>query len=370
MNELVLPVNYHAFLKEFILNVLQDKPNDLVDYAANYFSIMNSTKVDSNGLLTKLNSIDLSDGEEFIRPPVRGRGRRTAVAGESYDPTKETDEEVVTHPKDEEQIACLKNAVKNILLFKACSPDQLSIVLGAMFERSVIDGDVVIKQGDDGDNFYVIQEGKFDIFVNDSKEDKCVAQLDGKGSFGELALLYNCPRAATIIARSKGTLWCLDQKTFRKLIVTAAAKRRLCFENLLESVPLFAELTPYERMNLADALDTKTYNDKDCIIREGDEAENMFFIMEGSVSITVKDKNHHKDEKEVAIAQKGQYFGELALIMKKPRVASVYAIGRATCAVLDVAAFERLLGPCVEILKRNINVYEKERKRLGIAGIQ
>jgi cAMP-dependent protein kinase regulator len=66
------------------------------------------------------------------------------------------------------------------------------------------------------------------------------------------------------------------------------------------------------------------------------------------------------DEVEVARCVKGQYFGELALVTHKPRAASAYADGPTKCAVLDISAFERLLGPCMDILKRNVDDYEAQ----------
>ena len=51
--------------------------------------------------------------------------------------------------------------------------------------------------------------GKFDIFVTIDGEEKNVGSYDGKGSFGELALMYNMPRAATIIASTEGVLWAM-----------------------------------------------------------------------------------------------------------------------------------------------------------------
>ena len=56
----------------------------------------------------------------------------------------------------------------------------------------------------------------------------------------------------------------------------------------------------------------------------------------------------------------GGLFGELALITKHPRACSVWALGDVKLAVLDVSAFERLMGPCVEVMKRNIERYERQ----------
>ena len=61
----------------------------------------------------------------------------------------------------------------------------------------------------------------------------------------------------------------------------------------------------------------------------------------------------------------GDYFGELALLSEKPRQATVTAQSEVCKVVcLDVQAFIRLLGPCMEILKRNTTSYEKYNKLL------
>lgn len=372
MTELKLPSGYHQLLTDFIFTVLQDKPEDIVNYAARYFEILRDSEAGEQ--YREMNSHkendNKSDDEEFVPPPTKPRSRRAAVAAESYDPTKENDVEIISYPKTEKQLNFLEKAVKDILLFKSVNKKQLTLVLSSFFHREVEENELIIKQGDDGDNFYVVETGIYDIFIENGDERKKIATIDGKGSFGELALMYNCPRAATIIAVSKGTLWCLDQKVFRAIVVTAAAKQRQRFEELLIKVPMLEDLTAYERMNLADALDVKNIAAGKCIIREGDEAQNMYFIMEGKVKISVKPDKSKIEERTIAYAKDGEYFGELALVLNKPRVASVYAEGDVTLAVLDIAAFERLLGPCVEIMKRNIDVYEKERERLGLQGIK
>ncbi len=64
----------------------------------------------------------------------------------------------IIHPKSDTQRKALKEAVKNILLFRSLEPDQLNEVLDAMFEFVVSEGDFIIRQGDDGDNFYVVEK--------------------------------------------------------------------------------------------------------------------------------------------------------------------------------------------------------------------
>ena len=325
------------------------------------------------------------DGDDEISSRQKQGGRRRAVAAESYDPTSDTEpRNVVLHPKTEGEVSYLQEATKDILFFKQCDSEQLNILYNAMFRKPVASGDVIIRQGDDGDNFYIIQHGDYDILINDDEFDgdkknddarqKYVKTLKNSGYFGELALLYNCPRSATIRAATNGLLWGLDQKTFREIVVKESAAKRERFEQLLSSVAILKSLTEQEVAQITDALHEVKYSLNECIVKEGDSAQHMFFIVNGSVSVKVRDRtnteNEAESETEVVQLSRGQYFGELALIMNKGRVASVYSLTEGLrCAVLDIYAFERLLGPCVDIMKRNISNYEEQRKMLGLEGI-
>lgn len=71
---------------------------------------------------------------------------------------------------------------------------------------------------------------------------KHIHTYENSGSFGELALLYNMPRAATIQAASDGSLWAMDRATFRRIVLKSAFKKRKMYELLIESVPMLKTL--------------------------------------------------------------------------------------------------------------------------------
>ncbi|KTG33107.1 hypothetical protein cypCar_00017875, partial [Cyprinus carpio] len=265
------------------------------------------------------------------------------VCAEAYNPDEDEEEREprVTHPKTDEQRQRLQEACKDILLFKNLDQEQMSQVLDAIFEKVVVTGEHIIDQDDDGDNFYVIERGTFDIMLKADGTTRTVGSYDNRGSFGELALMYNTPRAATIIATSPGALWCLDRLTFRRIILKNNAKKRKMYEAFIGTLPLLTSLEVSERMKVVDVLSTKVYNSGEQIIAQS--------------------KNDTEDEEvEIATCSRGQYFGELALVTNKPRAASAYAMDNVKCLVMDVQAFERLLGPCMDIMKRNIANYEEQ----------
>jgi cAMP-dependent protein kinase regulator len=370
-----IPEGLTDLLQDFTIEVLRKRPSDLIAFAAQYFDDLLEKRASENsrGLLEKLansnhnNSNDNDNEEEdedemgeMIDLPKRlAGGRRHSVAAEKYNPEEDTsDEPAVVHPKSDSERDYLLKTIGHIFIFRSLESKQIERVLDAMFARQVNQGDVIIEQGDDGDNFYVIEEGVYDIFVNKQK----VGSYDQQGSFGELALMYNMPRAATIIAATPGKLWALDRHTFKRIVLKSAFEKRKMYEQLLENMPLFKTLNAYERMNVADALYSKSFKEGDSIIRQGEMAQCMYFVESGSVRIV---REQDGQSKEIKVCQKGDYFGELALLTKKPRAATACAIGDETrCAILDVDAFERLLGPCVKIMQKNIPDYEETLRKL------
>jgi cAMP-dependent protein kinase regulator len=291
-------------------------------------------------------------------------GRRKSVFTESYDPEEDEDDgKPVIYPKSDAQRKSLLDAVKGILIFRSLEQEQLGEVLDAMFQREVVEEEYIIKQGNDGDNFYVINSGKYNIFVNTGPGgDKLVGNYTDTGSFGELALMYNMPRAATIQAVTKGTLWAMDRSTFRRIVLKAAFQKRKTYEALLEQVPLLTSLSEYERMNLADALVSQSHPDSSVIVAQGGPGDGMYFVEDGEVEITMVGKDNV--EKKLTTIRKGGYFGELALVTHKPRAATAKANGPVKVAFLDVHAFERLLGPCMVVMQRNIKDYEQQVVKL------
>merc|ERR1712062_28173 len=328
---------------------------------------INSNSKTADGQLANAESV-ASEGideaeEERIAQMYKakvGSGRKS-VSAERYDPTEDDldDEKSKLVPKTDAQRKRLQQAAAKIMLLNRLDDEQLQKVLDAMEERKVTSDEVVIQQGDDGDNFYIIESGTYDILIGDNK----VGSYSETGFFGELALMYNMPRVATIKAVSAGTLWSLARATFRQIIIRANTIKRQQFENFLKSVEILEDMTEDERSKIADVMETKKFAEKDIIIKQGDiidSASFVYFLMSGIVAVTIKDESTGT-EKVVKNLEKGSYFGELALITREPRKATITVVSStATAGVLDVNAFERLLGPCKEIMSRKVDQYAEE----------
>jgi cAMP-dependent protein kinase regulator len=175
-----------------------------------------------------------------------------------------------------------------------------------------------------------------------------VATIEPGGSFGELALMYNAPRAATVMSAEAGcTLWALDRITFRRILMDSTFQRRRLYESFLEEVKLLSSLTRYERSKIADALDTQKYPAGTTIIKEGDAGEAFYLLESGEAEAFKADT-----EGPVKHYKKGDYFGELALLNDAPRAASIISKTEVKVATLGKDGFQRLLGPVESIMRR------------------
>lgn len=137
--------------------------------------------------------------------------------------------------------------LRNSILFKNLDSHDTEIVMGAMEEKEFHAGDTVIREGDGGDVLYMVEEGEFDCYKKIDGEDKWLKTYSIGDAFGELALLYNAPRAASIKAKTTGKLFQLDRTTFNHIVKEAAEKKRTLFETTLKKVELLDSIDPYER---------------------------------------------------------------------------------------------------------------------------
>ncbi|KAL1240823.1 cAMP-dependent protein kinase regulatory subunit [Trichinella spiralis] len=282
----------------------------------------------------------------------KARSRRGAVSAEVY-----SEEDIANYvkkvvPKDEETKKALEKAMCQNVLFAHLDENEKKDIFNAMFPVEANAGEVIIQQGDEGDNFYVIDSGEVEVFVNN----KSVTTIKESGSFGELALIYGTPRAATVLAKTRVKLWALDRDTYRRILMGSTIRKRKQYEEFLSKVKILEDLDKWERLTVADALEPVAFEKGTHIVEQGQPGDNFFIILEGEAEVYQKRSEDSKPEL-VGHLNPSEYFGEIALLLDRPRAATVVAKTPLKCAKLDRARFERVMGPCSEILKRNILNY-------------
>jgi len=215
-----------------------------------------------------------------------------------------------------------------------------------MFPVGARSGEVIIQQGDEGDNFYVIDHGEVEVFVDGN----LVIVIGEGGCFGELALIYGTPRAATVKAKTDVKLWGLDRDSYRRILMGSTIKKRKMYEEFLSKVSILESLEKWERFTVADALEPCTFHDGEAIVKQGEPGDDFYIIVEGR-AVVLQQRNAPTaapnsattgpvdGEPPIEVGHLGpsDYFGEIALLLDRPRAATVVARGPLKCVKLDRA---------------------------------
>jgi cAMP-dependent protein kinase regulator len=169
-----------------------------------------------------------------------------------------------------------------------------------MDEKRYKAGEYVIRQGEDGAELFVVESGTLSCskLFSGKAEPTFLKKYEAGEAFGELALLYNAPRAATIVSDNESLLWSLDRDTFNNIVKDASRKRREKYESFLEKVKILETMEPYERSVISDAFAEEHFKAGDYIIREGEEG-NKFYLIEEGVCVATKGKG--EEEKELKV---------------------------------------------------------------------
>lgn len=302
------------------------------------------------------------------------KGGRSSVSAEVYGQFNVKQAFVPKHIiKTPDQIKRIQEKVLKSFIFNSLDEKELKIVIDAMEEYTCKKGDYVITQGDPGAVLYIIESGTYDcykqfvsialnllnlIMQNPQDGPIKVKEYFPGDSFGELALLYNAPRAASIVAKEEGIAWTLDRETFNNIVKEAAMKKRDKYEAFLKSVDILKQIEAYELSQICDALKTKKVKAGETIIKQGDIGDDFYIVEEGEAYAEKLFEGQSASQK-VLDYSKGGYFGELALLRNEPRAASVIATTDCNLLCLERKAFKRLLGPIENILKRSSEAYIK-----------
>lgn len=303
---------------------------------------------------------DEVDDAEVVRPPDGYfKKERSSVSAEAYGQWNKVKAFTPpVHEKTEAQKDSIKEVLSNSFLFALLEKRDLDIVIAAMLEKSCMPGERLIEQGADGDCLYVVQEGQMNCYKKQADNtEKLVKECRAGDAFGELALLYNCPRAASVVASSSCTLWQLDRETFNHIVRDASAKRRERYEEFLKQVPLLEAMDSYERTQMCDALQTESHPKGATIVQQGEPGEKFYILEEGECK-AMKVYAEGTAPQEVMHYKSGMYFGELALLTNERRAASIVAMSDVKCLTLSRKVFKQLLGSLEDILTRNRSQYK------------
>ncbi|XP_061047507.1 cGMP-dependent protein kinase 2 [Eubalaena glacialis] len=282
--------------------------------------------------------------------------RRGAKAGVSAEPTTRTYDlnkppefsfEKARVRKDSSEKKLITDALNKNQFLKRLDPQQIKDMVECMYGRNYQQGSYIIKQGEPGNHIFVLAEGRLEVFQGE----KWLSSIPMWTTFGELAILYNCTRTASVKAITNVKTWALDREVFQNIMRRTAQARDEQYRNFLRSVSLLKNLPEDKLTKIIDCLEVEYYDKGDYIIREGEEGSTFFILAEGKVKVTQSTEGHDQPQL-IKTLQKGEYFGEKALISEDVRSANIIAEENdVACLVMDRETFNQTVGTFEELQK-------------------
>lgn len=262
------------------------------------------------------------------------------------------------YPKSDEIRELLTYVVQQNILFRNYQAEEHVSIVKAFECINTQAGDIVIKQGDSGEYFYIIESGAVDVFMECSGLKIKIGQTLKRGKyFGELALMYNTPRAATVISTEDCVLWRIDRQTYRQIVTHHNKETSAEFASLISNVYILGKrlgdvLSQNELNKVVSSLEIEEFENDSVIVRQYLTGDYFYIITEGVVDVWQEDPESGNSSlmgKKVATLSRGNYFGEKALLADDVRQASCVAVGKVTCLSLSREDFIAMFGSLQDI---------------------
>jgi CRP-like cAMP-binding protein len=253
-------------------------------------------------------------------------------------------------------------------LFEALEPDAFVALLQGCLRRPFREGDVLIQQGDAGNSFFVLAEGKARVVrtVDDAvggERSVELATLSEGAFFGELALMTSGPRFASVIGAGDGEALEFpspmledlqrDHPAVREVLHRFARSRML--QNILATSPLFRPFDWEHRKQLIERFRQREVPSGEVILREGQSGDGLYVVLQGRMRVTLADR-------PLAVLREGDLFGEISLLSRGAATATVTAEGPAKLLRLPKEAFMELISTHPQALEVLSDIAEQRQQ--------
>ncbi|CAG9321711.1 unnamed protein product [Blepharisma stoltei] len=302
------------------------------------------SQIPSHPALPKIAKEETKDETQLGRKNIKKKApvadNRRRIGPEDVDAATAV---ITEKPKTDREKEEIREALLTHSLFNSLPRQNVELVIEQMKFYEMGPREFVFEQGQPGNNFFIISAGRVEIIVNGQSKG-----FLGKGKcFGELALLHDSVRTATIKTIERARLWGIGRQAFRSAVESVNARKYEENKQFLESIPILNLLTEDQKESLLAVMVPMEYSPGQKIVTEGDPGDLMYIIKLGTVSCTFKGN-------EIRQLGRGEFFGEQALLYDTVRTATVTAITKVKVLSIGRESLQKVLGgELQQLLYRN-----------------
>jgi len=297
-----------------------------------------------------LNVVDFH--QKSVSSLIQLQGERTAVYGgggesEEYEAKRDT----ITWQMD---VSWIDEICRDRIIFTGLDKEQRAAVIQQMHKVECRKGDTIIKEGDTTQEFFLVEKGSFDIHV----KNEWIAEVTKGQSFGELSMLYDAPRTATVIAKEDSTIYAVSRHAFRSVLRNQQMNKVSMIKAVLKKVEIFSSLDERKVNDLEMAFERCDFEEGETIIKQGEEGDKFYLIISGRCGWTKKLTSGAVEKGDLLLHD---FFGERALITKEKRAATIIAKSKVKTLVLLKEDFNAIIGE-EPIFVKHLTRYDSEMK--------
>ena len=226
--------------------------------------------------------------------------------------------QIPNHPMNPASRSLIVSALKKNHLFKDLSAESIELLLKSVKFCVAEENTIIFNQGSKGSLYFIINSGEVKVFV----DNKLKGILKQEDCFGEMALLTDSKRKATIKSIGKCSFWVISGLLFFKSLKSQMKKNHDQLRKLIQKTVFFKDLSDSQIDALSKISIISVFEDHEDIIREGDQDDLIYILKSGIVSVKKGSKEH------LRITEEGEIFGEGAIFNRSVRKSTCTAVGR------------------------------------------
>ena len=264
-----------------------------------------------------------------------------------------------------------KALLKNITILRLLPTETQAKLLCRFTQMHYKFGDVIVREGDPADIFYLLTAGKARVLTTtDDGSEIPLNTLHSGDCFGEMGLLSSGKRTKTVRASGDVTVMGLSGRDFNKIVSQNSEVRNYInilvkyrnLENFLREFTALGKVPSDVLRSILGQLELVSFRAGDIIISEGSEPGPMYIIEKGHCRVI---RNDETQGKKVAYLRQGEFFGELSLLSNSQRIATVEAVSDCTLLALSPEAFNIILQKYPrlrDIVAKRVALYNSGRE--------
>jgi len=259
------------------------------------------------------------------------------------------DAEITLDPGPDGPSLAARQALLTTPLFPGLPPGVLEALIGRMALLHLDPGEILFREGETGHALFVISEGEVAV---ESVAVGELARLGPSAFFGEIALVTDLPRSATIRAVTRVELLAIDREVMRDalaahpeiLTVMLRFVRDRLIDRITRTSELFQPFTEQERQELSKRFELVEVVPDEMLITEGERADGLYLVVAGKVEV------QRTGGDVLATLGSGDVFGELSLLANTGSTASVRSVGRVLALRLPTSTFQEVIMTHPQVL--------------------